>query len=196
MYISIYMVSYFCQVTKPMSLVPFIPGGVFLKRDSGKNPNPQSGQALVEFALTLPILLFLLLGILSVGFWMNAQQVATQAARLGAQQLALSNSNTAAQTAAFSQMQSIDVHAGQVGSRSSVVINPASESDLGRKRGNIVSVSVTYTLPFVSFPLLGSDTNDLVAQFRQVQGVAVVRMECAPERIPGVTGNVCPSLGN
>ncbi len=51
----------------------------------------RSGQALVEFALVLPLLLLLLLGIISYGLYINADVTVQQAARIGARSAALGN---------------------------------------------------------------------------------------------------------
>ena len=51
------------------------------------------GQALVEFALVLPLILMLLLGILEFGRAWNEHQVVTDAARAGARLAALADPN-------------------------------------------------------------------------------------------------------
>jgi Flp pilus assembly protein TadG len=48
------------------------------------NRDPQAGQSLVEFALVLPLLLILLLGIIEFGLLLYDQAVITNAAREGA----------------------------------------------------------------------------------------------------------------
>lgn len=50
-----------------------------------------SGQALTEFALVMPIVLLLLIGIIEFGRAWNVQQVITDAAREGARQAVLAN---------------------------------------------------------------------------------------------------------
>lgn len=52
----------------------------------------QSGQALVEFALVLPLVLLLLLAIISYGLFINADLTIQEAARIGARSAALGNS--------------------------------------------------------------------------------------------------------
>lgn len=49
----------------------------------------EKGQSLVEFALLLPVLMLILLGIVEFGFMLNAKIVITSAAREGARVLAL-----------------------------------------------------------------------------------------------------------
>jgi hypothetical protein len=53
--------------------------------------NRRSGQAVVELAITLPILLILLIGMINVGIMINAQIILTQAAWEGARAGATSN---------------------------------------------------------------------------------------------------------
>lgn len=53
--------------------------------------NRQSGQALVEFALVLPLLMLLIFGIISYGLYINANVTIQEAARIGARTLALGN---------------------------------------------------------------------------------------------------------
>lgn len=59
-----------------------------LRRISRSN---DSGQALVEFALVLPLLLVLILGIVSYGLYINANVSLQQAARIGARMASLGN---------------------------------------------------------------------------------------------------------
>jgi len=51
-----------------------------------------AGQSLVEFALVMPIVLLMLVGIMEFGRAWNVQQVITDAAREGARQAVLANS--------------------------------------------------------------------------------------------------------
>jgi Flp pilus assembly protein TadG len=53
----------------------------------------RKGQALVEFALVLPLLLLLILGIVEFGRAWNAKQILTDAAREGARLSVIGNSN-------------------------------------------------------------------------------------------------------
>ena len=69
-----------------------------LARDAGQD----RGAAVVEFALLLPLLLFLIFGLIDFGRALNAQITLTQAAREGARMAALGESNvvTGTQSAA------------------------------------------------------------------------------------------------
>lgn len=60
----------------------------------------ERGAAALEFALVLPVLLLLVMGIIDFGRVFNAQQTLTYAARAGARVMVLQNSTTAAITAA------------------------------------------------------------------------------------------------
>lgn len=127
------------------------------------------GQAVVEFALVVPILLFLLFAIFVVGYWMNVGQVVSFAARQGVRQGVLTNDNGQIQGAIATNLAPFDP--GQT--RTAVAITPTEVSDPGRSRGNPLTVEVIYTMPF-SF-------EELPEVFRTVRGKAVARMECEPE---------------
>lgn len=58
------------------------------------------GAAVVEFALLLPLLLLILLGIIDFGRMLNAQETLTQAAREGARVVALGQPDPAGRTQA------------------------------------------------------------------------------------------------
>ncbi len=60
----------------------------------------ERGAAAVEFALVLPVLLLILIGIIEFSFAFNTQLSLSQAAREGARQMALSNDSAAAATRA------------------------------------------------------------------------------------------------
>lgn len=59
----------------------------------------EDGAAAVEFALVLPVLIMLILGILEFGLAYNAQITVTNAAREGARTMVIQNSPSAAKTA-------------------------------------------------------------------------------------------------
>jgi Flp pilus assembly protein TadG len=61
---------------------------------SARSPRRESGQALVEFALVLPILMLLVMGIIDFGFAFNQWNTAQNAAREGARIAAVSRSES------------------------------------------------------------------------------------------------------
>lgn len=60
----------------------------------------ERGAAAVEFALLVPVLVMLLLGIMEFGRAFNTQTILANAAREGARSMAINNSQTDARTAA------------------------------------------------------------------------------------------------
>ncbi|NUP73989.1 MAG: pilus assembly protein [Sinomonas sp.] len=109
----------------------------------------ERGAAAVEFALVLPVLLVLVLGIIDFGRAFSAQQTLTNAARVGSRVMALQNS----QSAAISAAQSAASPVGSLPS-SAFTISPSSCSS-----GAQVTFTVNYTLVgtgfFGNFPMTG-----------------------------------------
>lgn len=107
----------------------------------------ERGAAAVEFALILPVLLALVLGIIDFGRVFNAQQTLTYAARAGARVMVLQNNPTAAITAAQTAASPL----GQIAS-SAFSVSPSTCST-----GTQVTFTVNYTVPttgfFGSFPI-------------------------------------------
>jgi Flp pilus assembly protein TadG len=58
--------------------------GIMLKNQKAERKKYCQGQAIVEFAVVLPILLLLMLGLINLGVLINAQIILTQAAWEGA----------------------------------------------------------------------------------------------------------------
>ena len=102
--------------------------------------NRQEGQALVEFAILLPILLLLLLGILQFGVVFNNYIQVTSAAREGARKAAVSRSlgtsaaNTAARTSAKNASPSLNLQDSQI------TVTPSNSY----AQGSDVTVTVRY----------------------------------------------------
>ena len=61
-------------------------------RRRSERPGEESGQALIEFALVLPVLILIVVGIIDFGFAFNQWNTAQNAAREGARIAAVSNS--------------------------------------------------------------------------------------------------------
>ena len=138
-----------------------------------------SGQAVLEFALVLPLLVFLLFAIFTIGFWMNAQQLVTQAAYQGARQGSLTNDNGQIEGAIAENMRAIDPNIGTSGlARTTVSISPSSSYDGGRHRGGALTVTIQYKMPFVFA--------SLPDKFKYVNATMVTRMQCDPP-----TGVIC-----
>jgi len=120
------------------------------------------GQAVVEFALILPVLMLLVVGILEFGIIMNQYMVVNEAAREGARSAALGNTNatvTAIATAAASPINT---------SQLTVAISPTAS----RTSGSQVTVTVSNPVQAIT---------TLISPFFptgfKVQGVATMRME-------------------
>ena len=71
-----------------------------MRRGPGRRASRDRGAAAVEFALLLPLLLFLVFGIIDFGRALNAQITLTQAAREGARLAALGSPNVVSGTQA------------------------------------------------------------------------------------------------
>jgi len=100
------------------------------------------GAAAVEFALVLPVLLLLVIGMLEFSRAYNVQISLTNAAREGARVMAIHDDPTVAQSAAISAASpSVPLTAGQVSvTPSSCSANP----------GATVNVTITYSLSLMT----------------------------------------------
>lgn len=139
----------------------------------------QTGQALLEFALVLGVLLLLLTGILVVGYWMSAYQVVAYAARQGAREASLSLDNERIVATVKESMRSIDPE----GNMTSIYITPESQYSSERVRGGFITVTVNYNLPFF-FSNVENAVKDKGADssvFRTVKSNSTSRIECKPE---------------
>ncbi|MET0887750.1 MAG: TadE family protein [Mycetocola sp.] len=99
------------------------------------------GAAAVEFALILPVLLILVLGIVEFGRAYNVQISLSQAAREGAREMAIHNDVGAARATAISAAPSVNpaITAGQI------AVSPASCTT-----GGTVTVTITYPLELMT----------------------------------------------
>ena len=107
----------------------------------------ESGQALAEFALVLPLLLLLIAGIVEFGRGWNIQQVVTDAAREGAR-LTVVQDNTVTMASVRTRVYERLAAANLDSTQATVSITPAAD---WRKTGKpmTVSVSIPYSLAFV-----------------------------------------------
>ncbi len=129
------------------------------------------GQAAVEAALVIPVLLFLLMGMFVVGHWLTATQVAVAAAREGARTGALTGNRCAALAAAAGVM-------GAIGTKGLVVEMPNPLPSVG----SALTVTVTYPIAlgfdFFSSSYAASATS--AYPFGRAIGTAAARMEVDP----------------
>lgn len=107
-----------------------------------KHAKSEKGAAAVEFALVVPLLLALIIGIVLMGGAYNAQITLTQVARAGARSMVVSNDQATARGAAVVNL------AGLTGfSSSNIVFSPATCS-----AGATMTVTATYVMsvPFAN----------------------------------------------
>lgn len=130
----------------------------------------QGGQALAEFALVLPVLLILVIGIIEFGRAWNARQVITDAAREGAR-LAVVADPTVDQATVDTRIRAALGRAGLDAQTATITLDAAR----WRLTGDVmtVSVMVPYRFTFLG-PLMGLLAgNDRVT----LTGTAVMRNE-------------------
>ena len=104
----------------------------------------ERGAAAVEFALVVPILLLLVLGIAEFGRAYNVSTTLSSAAREGARTMALQNSTSAARAAAQSAATGISLSAGQI------TVTPSACPTSSTGSTTQVQVSITYPMRFVT----------------------------------------------
>ena len=109
----------------------------------------ERGAAAVEFALVVPLLLILVLGIAEFGRAYNISTTLASAAREGARTMALQNSASEARTAAQGAATGISLSASQI------TVTPSSCPTSSTGSTTLVTVSITYPMTFVT-GLLGS----------------------------------------
>lgn len=109
----------------------------------------ERGAAAVEFALVVPLLLLLVLGIAEFGRAYNISSTLAGAAREGARTMALENSTSAARSAAQGAATGLGLSASQI------TVTPSSCPTSSTGSTTLVTVRITYPMTFVS-GLLGS----------------------------------------
>ena len=112
-----------------------------------RHPRRDSGQAIIEVAIALPILLALLIGIFEFARAYNVKQVITNAAREGAREAVLPGKNAGDVTAVVN-----DRLADAGISSATITLNPA-DPNIGTGLPVSVTVAVDYTFVFVG-PIL------------------------------------------
>lgn len=105
----------------------------------------KKGQAIVELAIILPFLLFLIIGMVDCGRIMNAYLVTTNASREGARQASVGKNDAEVIASIQNAADSLDTPSLQI-----TIIPQASE----RTRGTEVRVSISYPIKIIT-PLMG-----------------------------------------
>ncbi|MGY3564733.1 TadE/TadG family type IV pilus assembly protein [Sinomonas sp. RB5] len=103
----------------------------------------ERGAAAVEFALVLPVLILLVLGIVDFGRVFNAQQTLTFAARAGARAMVLQNSTSAAITAAQNGASTLGTLPA-----SAFTISPSACPAPGQTPAGTVPPTITFTVNY------------------------------------------------
>jgi len=108
-----------------------------------KGQRRERGAAAVEFALVMPLLLILILGIAEFGRAYNIQTTLSAAAREGARVMALQSSQSEARQAAIAAANpAVTLSAGQIS------VSPS--TCLGGGATATATVIVTYPMPFIT----------------------------------------------
>ena len=140
----------------------------------GSRRASQSGQAIIELALCLPLLLVIVMGIFDFGLMFQHYEVVTNAAREGARVGVLPNYTTAD---AQARAQQYLTSGGLTGSATfTIAVAPSPPFGTPAKTVNQVTVTVAYpyTYPFVGpmLNLLGGSLGSVT-----LQGVSTMRVE-------------------
>lgn len=104
----------------------------------------QNGQSLVEFALVLPLLVFLLFGIMDFGRIFHAYLTIDHAGREAARAASVGKDDTSVKNTAVNDAAGIGLTVSRVG------VTPAT-----RTSGTDVTVTITYPITFLT-PVIGS----------------------------------------
>lgn len=123
----------------------------------------KKGQALVETALTLPLLLLILMGIVEFGRIFNAYLIVTNASREGARYAAINSTDASINSDVSNLTKALDQ------SKITVTINP---TQLNRISGDPVTVTVNYNLQIIA-PFI----NVIIPSPYQVSAITTMRVE-------------------
>ncbi|OAH63542.1 pilus assembly protein TadE [Dietzia cinnamea] len=122
-------------------------------------PSRDRGAAAVEFALVLPILLLLVLGIIEFGRAYHVQTTLSNAARDGVRVMALQDSSTAAIAAAETSARPLDLSGARI------FVTPTTGCSSALTGAGLASVTIEYPfalisgfLPIDDFVLTGKGT--------------------------------------
>ena len=129
---------YFNSAMRQVSSVKEINDPTKLNERHGR-PKGAPGQASVEFALVLPVLLIITIAVCQVAFALNCYLVVTAASREGARRGAETNDAEASRKASSSAASALP------GQKPEVDVSFPE----GRSKGSPVRVTVTYRIPFL-----------------------------------------------
>jgi len=108
-----------------------------------RSPRGERGAAAVEFALVVPLLLLLVLGIAEYGRAYSITATLSNAARAGARTMALENSTSAARATTQSAATGLSLSSGQI------TVTPSS-CPTNSTTTTLVEVRITYPMTFVT----------------------------------------------
>ncbi|MDS0525888.1 pilus assembly protein [Clostridium sp. SHJSY1] len=117
-----------------------------------KSLKNQNGQALVEFAIILPILLILVMGILQFGMMLNSYLAIENATREGARAGIVGKSDFEIKNMIIAMSPSLDPQ------NIVITINPTENS---RKSGDTLVVKITYNYE-LTVPIISSLFNNVI----------------------------------
>jgi Flp pilus assembly protein TadG len=140
----------------------------------GRSRPSQSGQAVIELALTLPILLVIVMGIFDFGLMFQRYEVVTNAAREGARVGVLPNYTTADAQARAQQY----LTSGGLSSASATISAAVASTTFGTPAKTVNQVTVTVAYPY-TYPFIGPILNLVGGSLGSVtlQSVSTMRVE-------------------
>jgi Flp pilus assembly protein TadG len=140
----------------------------------GRHRASQSGQAVIELALTLPLLLVIVMGIFDFGLMFQRYEVVTNAAREGARVGVLPNYSTADAQARAQQY----LTSGGLSSASATINAAVAATTFGTPPKTVNQVTVTVAYPY-TYPFIGPILNLVGGSLGSVtlQGVSTMRVE-------------------
>ena len=119
---------------------------------TGRPQRARLGQALVEFALILPLLMVVLMGIIELGRAWNMKQVITDAAREGARLAVVAdptlNTSPLTKTAVIKHVDSMLARAGMDSTRARIGF-PTKNDSLKTGTGKTIAIHIGYPFRFV-----------------------------------------------
>ncbi|HWQ60844.1 MAG TPA: TadE/TadG family type IV pilus assembly protein [Negativicutes bacterium] len=131
------------------------------------------GQAVLEFALILPVFLLMLVGMLEFGVVLHDYITVAEGARAGARAAAVGKDNTTIENAVINATPSLDK------SKLTVTITPAAQAS--RTVDSSATVTVTYPVevPVTSIPnpFSASGELEILPEIVYITGKAVMRVE-------------------